>query len=432
MNQLRFTISALAICAVFGTVLPANADSGYQPYYYVQGAGQYVAPVAAPQPVAVQVTAPQVSTPQVSAPVVTQPAVQVAAPVTNTNIQVATPQPVMVPVTTPTVSVPSSTIITTEPVAMEPVTLNRPVQSASNDPLSSINHLPSYVYDPAVDVRRPAYVTPRARDPKVASYAMPLTTMSGFQIGLQFSRYEYQETVPGNDNFMNLKGPNFGLVMNGTKAYASGLFWGAEVRGVYGMMDYSGGNVDLSTGDVTPTTKSNEDNWILEPRLFVGQDYVFNDAFWGHANFALSPYIGFGYRYLNNDGRGTDSSGVDAGYRRHSNYLYFPFGVTNRFMVTDKMRASLNLEYDQLIYGWQKSELGDAISGAGDLENGQKKGHGFRGSLMAEWPKWSFGPFFNYWDIKKSEVACDSSSSLCGYEPQNETWEYGIESRYRF
>jgi hypothetical protein len=128
----------------------------------------------------------------------------------------------------------------------------------------------------------------------------------------------------------------------------------------------------------------------MDTRLLGGHDFVFENA-----SFSLAPYAGLGFRYLYNDGRGSDTNGVE-GYERYSHYIYVPVGLTPRFRVTDLSRLSLNMEYDQLIYGWQVSSLGDSISGATDLTDSQHSGYGLRGSLMYEVPHWSFGPFFDY------------------------------------
>ncbi|MGL1161882.1 hypothetical protein ACSTKX_24865, partial [Vibrio parahaemolyticus] len=57
-------------------------------------------------------------------------------------------------------------------------------------------------------------------------------------------------------------------------------------------------------------------------------------------------------------------------------------------------------------------------------------GYGMRGNMMFEWSKWSMGPFFNYWNIDQSQLACNNY--LCGVEPHNQTIEYGFQGRYRF
>ena len=116
------------------------------------------------------------------------------------------------------------------------------------------------------------------------------------------------------------------------------------------------------------------------------------------------------------------------GYARFSHYIYVPVGVTPRFRISSSERLSVNMEYDQLVYGWQLSTLSQL--GLADLTNTQDSGYGARLSVMYEWPTWSVGPFFNYWNINQSTTDC--AGGFCGDEPHNQTIQYGIQGRYHF
>lgn len=308
--------------------------------------------------------------------------------------------------------------------------IQAPVSASSSDgiqtipattaPISNAEPLPTFSYDPKLDPRNVPYVAPSAG---AVQEKMRLGTDTGAELGLQLSHYHYQEHIVPDQQFMHLSGDNIGLIFDGSRAYRSGFFWGGDARLTYGRADYTGGDQDIY-GNIYPSSRNGDTNIIAETRAFLGHDYIYTNALWGTINFSLSPYAGLGFRYLFHDGSGSDSNGVK-GYKRYSHYLYVPFGITPRFRITDASRISLNAEYDQLIYGWQVSAFSD-----GDLTNSQHGGRGWRGSVMYEREHWSFGPFANYWNINESSYAC--TASVCGWEPHNQTYEYGLQGKYRF
>jgi len=139
-----------------------------------------------------------------------------------------------------------------------------------------------------------------------------------------------------------------------------------------------------------------------------------------------SPFIGIGYRYLFNDLRGYSSSGA-IGYRRESNYLYVPIGLTHRFELQDEALLATTLEYDLFLRGKQVSKLSDTgLFGYADVTNDQYGGGGFRAEVMYTLVDWSFGPFISIWDIKDSNLV-----QGVGLEPQNRTTEFGLRMRCR-
>ena len=170
-------------------------------------------------------------------------------------------------------------------------------------------------------------------------------------------------------------------------------------------------------------------DWIAEVRAVIGRDYPMGDGV------ALSPYIGFGYRYLYNDLTGYTSTGA-VGYERYSHYFYVPVGVTLRFRASERWVIAPTLEYDWFLTGRQKSKLSDTGNGFSDANNEQDRGRGYRASLMFESRHWAFGPWLHYWNIKDSDTVFVGFDLLGRAtfvtEPENWTREYGIEFRYRF
>ena len=236
----------------------------------------------------------------------------------------------------------------------------------------------------------------------------PLATRPGWEAGGQLAYYHYEE--PG---FIRLTGPRLGPVGAYTFAWRNHMFLRIDARSSYGLLKYEGSG-----------TKSSIPDWILETRTVAGMD------FFPGAKVSLSPYLGLGYRFLFNDLRGYSSSGA-AGYRRYSNYLYAPVGLTMRIAVGDRWVLAPNVEADVFIVGKQKTQLSDTNSGFNDVTNTQKQGYGYRAYFMFEKDHLAFGPWIHYWHISDSDV---QPIGLGGFalEPENWTREIGFEFRYRF
>lgn len=234
-----------------------------------------------------------------------------------------------------------------------------------------------------------------------------LRTRPGLEGAFTFSGYHYQEP----DISVLMEGLKYGLEATGTYTF-SGWFVSGGARFAYGLVDYKGSGTDKDHSD-----------YIWEIRATGGRDFML-----GRVN--VSPYTGLGYRFLYNDNRGVTSTGA-LGYERESQYVYIPFGVTPRFnLFNNGSRIALNLEYDLFLYGNQRSYLSKTRLSAEDLENEQDRGWGLRGSILYEGENWSAGPFFNYWNIATSSRNCNVD--LCGYEPMNQTYEFGLRLAYRF
>jgi opacity protein-like surface antigen len=238
----------------------------------------------------------------------------------------------------------------------------------------------------------------------------PLLTRRGWEIGGQVSTYKYEE--PG---LMNLEGERVGFVGAYNFTNHNRVYSRIDFRVSYGKLDYE----SFGTG-----TSSDIPDWIGEVRAVVGRDYLVGEGF------ALSPYLGFGYRYLYNDLRGYSSTGA-VGYRRYSEYFYVPIGLTMRMRAGDQWVFAPTVEYDAFLGGNQKSKLSDTGLGFSDAYNDQDRGRGYRVYLMVEGRRWAFGPWLHYWKIKDSDIV-PIGFGFGGLEPENWTREYGLEFRYRF
>ena len=134
-------------------------------------------------------------------------------------------------------------------------------------------------------------------------------TESGNEFAVSLGLYRYEE--PG---LMSLRGLKGGFDLRTTKAYrARHAFLRGELR-------YAGGRVDYTSNGTG--SSSGEPDWYIEGRALVGNDWLLKSS-------TLSSYVGLGYRFLMNDGRGITSTGA-GGYRRQSTYFYLPVGLIYR------------------------------------------------------------------------------------------------------
>ena len=251
-------------------------------------------------------------------------------------------------------------------------------------------------------------ISPVASAQKSVS-ADPLLTRRGWEVGGQLSDYRYEEPNVG----AKIWGPTVGITGAYTYTGAGHWFFKVDGRSAYGSLKYKGSG----TLDSVP-------DWILETRAVVGKDFL------PRSGVSLSPFAGLGYRYLYNDLRGTTSTGA-AGYQRYSQYLYAPLGLTSRFNVNGQWVLAPTVEYDYFIRGRQKTQFADTGQGFSDANNKQNKGYGYRLSVMAENGSWAFGPWMQYWNIEDSDIV-PIGFGFRGLEPKNETWEYGLQVKYRF
>ena len=244
----------------------------------------------------------------------------------------------------------------------------------------------------------------------------PLLTRPGLEVGAQAAHYHYEE--PGVAKLIGLRAGGVGAF-----TFTQGdAFFKADGRVSLGNLKYQGSGTQNSVPD-----------YIFEVRLVAGTDLKSGEGV------VLSPYAGLGYRYLYNDLRGytrgpvtpLNPSGIYAGYRRYSNYLYAPLGLTLRTGINDGWVLAPTIEYDYFIRGSQTTMLADAGLGDPNFTSEQKRGSGYRFALMAEKDHLAIGPWIHYWNIKESEHVALGPGRF-GWEPENWTREFGVEVRYRF
>lgn len=222
---------------------------------------------------------------------------------------------------------------------------------------------------------------------------------SSLEIALEPSYIKYKE--PG---IMRESGVMLGI--SGAYIYRDNAMLKAEARGSWGEVDYR------NSGRI-----NNIQDSIIELRALGGYDLPVKEKL------TLTPYLGFGYRYLKEDGKNRISSTNAIFYDRISRYYYSPVGIEAKYALENNWSIGATAEYDIFWKGKQQSNLGYIGSGFEDAKNNQDRGYGVRSSIKVQRKLDEFNlliePFARYWNIKKSDVADQ------GFEPKNRSLELG-------
>ncbi len=195
-----------------------------------------------------------------------------------------------------------------------------------------------------------------------------------------------------------------------------------DAKASYGRVDY----------ESVSGTIDNIDDYMIEIRGLLGKDFYVG------TKSLLTPFSGLGWRYLNDDTGGKQSSTGAHGYERESRYFYAPFGLEATEQLNSVWFLSLTGEYDLFISGQQTSHLSDVPGGYPDLKNKQRDGYGARGSLrlLHKGQEMNFlvEPFIRYWHIKDSDTATATGTGfiVTGLEPDNNSTEIGAKLGVEF
>ncbi len=241
-----------------------------------------------------------------------------------------------------------------------------------------------------------------------------------WELGTEISHITYKEPGVMKEKGM-MYGVNFSYTYRGWLPPAD-----SEVNNCMGKIEgrVSWGEVDYKNSG----TLNDIEDYMLEFRGLVGYDFSVLRAS------TITPYMGIGYRYLNDDMSGRTTSTGAWGYEREITYGYIPMGIEMMTDLGSKWSIGATLEYDYFWDGTVKSHLGD-VPGYYDIENDQDSGYGCRGSikLQKKGNKINFviESFVRYWNIKKSDYTTDPLGSTW-YEPKNNSLEFGVKFAARF
>jgi hypothetical protein len=247
-----------------------------------------------------------------------------------------------------------------------------------------------------------------------------LRTRDGQELGLTLSSYSYQEPSVS----VGMTAINYGLEYQKTSLLSDGRFLTAGIDYATGTDRYSGsGTLDVP-------------KYYYDAKLAIGTDWVYGSQI-------VSPYLGLGYRFLNQTGGGLTTSTGAVMYDRQSTYLYIPVGLKQRSLTGDGAVWESSFELDYLVSGNQFSGLSVmnnfGYTSSTDINNRQTSGYGLNASFMYKRPDgWSLGPYWKYWNISNSDLATwtyksgSTSYTKSMYEPANTTEEFGFKALYQF
>ncbi len=266
-------------------------------------------------------------------------------------------------------------------------------------------------------VRRHLLPLPLLLLPLVApAQPVSLRSTDGSELGVEIMNLRH-EAGSGSTGY-GYEGNKVGLVGRFTQALPDNWYWGADARQSHGNINYS----SASRG-----SKGGNPDVLTEARITAGKDYPLGSQL-------LAPYFGLGYRELSTDLRGLTSTG-DTGYRRRSQYVYLPLGLTHRLPLPAGARLSTSLEYDLLLEGRQSFLLSDTDTTSSDPVTSQRHGYGLRLQSSYETYHWSLGFFVHDWRLGESDQARQSLAGVPAArveEPGNSTREVGVQFRLRF
>jgi hypothetical protein len=258
------------------------------------------------------------------------------------------------------------------------------------------------------------------------------TRMNTLDGGTEIYYYRYDEPTPGEG--VKIHGPMYGYYADYDYRPGPSSILDNLIANVYSLQARYGTSHDLEYNGSGIVKGKYDDDWEL--RGAIGKDYFIG------ANSRVTPYFGFGYRFLFDRGNGELSSINDYGYDRKSHYYYLPLGGNAVMELPGNWEIGTNIEYDFFIYGLQKSYLsdGDQFNGLNNpnITNDQNQGFGMRISikLLKRWPLFDLyvEPYIRFWDIEQSEAvtAVIDGKLQTGVEPKNNTMEVGSKFGIQF
>jgi len=263
--------------------------------------------------------------------------------------------------------------------------------------------------------------------PKVPSNV--ITRVHSLDIGSEISYYRYEEPDLG----VKIFGPMYGFYADYAYRPADPNFFNNFLTNVYMLqaryaMSY---NLDYKGSG----TFRNKHDDVMEFRGLIGKDYFIG------TDLRVTPYIGFGYRYLFDRGNGEITSSNNYLYDRKSQYYYLPLGGDVVREMPNNWEIDFNAEYDILLRGQQNSFLNDGNQfgfNNPEIVNHQHHGFGLRGSVkfLKRGPVVDFyvEPYVRFWNIEQSSVVTAFVDGSLGQwvEPKNNTTEVGSRFGIQF
>lgn len=249
-------------------------------------------------------------------------------------------------------------------------------------------------------------------------------------LGSEIFYYRYQEPNVG----VKIWGPMYGFYAGYAYRPAGPHSFNNFLTNVYMAQARFATSRDLEYKGSGILKNKHDDAW--EFRGLVGKDYFVG------TNSRVTPYFGFGYRYLFDRGNGQLTSTNNYAYDRKSHYYYLPLGGDWTMAMPHDWDIDFNAEYDIFLYGLQKSYLSDGDQFNHDhnpnIANSQHKGFGVRGSIKflkrGSVVDFYVEPYIRYWNIKQSKTVTATVDGSVDQlvEPKNNTIEVGSRFGIQF
>ena len=230
----------------------------------------------------------------------------------------------------------------------------------------------------------------------------------GFYLGTKI----YEERDTEEQFFMSQDGYMLGLITTSAD-YSRDSYFGWITRLAAGEVDYTSNGTGTMTG--IPDYQFETTGYFGVP--FEGSDY------------RITPFGGFGLRYLLNASGLKQSSTGHSGYDRESRYLYAPLGINIESSPVNNSYWEFRGEYLHFISGQQTSHLSQVSSNYNDITNDQDEGSGIKLTYKYHFDSsFAIEGYSDYWDIADSKL--DVSGNF--YEPRNSTSETGIRILWNY
>jgi hypothetical protein len=277
------------------------------------------------------------------------------------------------------------------------------------------------------------------QNPQPKSMSNVKTRVNTFDMGGEIFYYRYQEpsyvTMYGNtEPDVKIRGPMYGGFIDYTYRPSAPNLLNNFLTSVYFLQARYATSSDLEYIG-SGIAKGKHDD-VDEFRGLIGKDFFIG------RDTLVTPYFGFGYRYLFDHGDDEITSSRGYMYDRKSHYYYLPLGANVAFDMPKNWEIDLNAEYDIFIEGWQKTYLTDGNQFGWDntdLANRQDNGYGIRGSIKflkkGSLVDFYVEPYIRYWNIEQSKgelISIDNAAPLIYGEPANNTVEVGTKFGIQF
>jgi hypothetical protein len=250
----------------------------------------------------------------------------------------------------------------------------------------------------------------------------PPLPVNNYSAGVEgfYERYEEPDATVNTS-------ATYGSATMGYEHVKNGFFSAFDIRFSEGKEDYKSDSGTLN----------GESALESDVRFRTGLDV----AVWhGH----LLPYVGLGWRYYFDEGKGLSTNTGALAYDRHISQFYIPIGSTYRF-TSGNWTYAPNAEFDILANGRVNTHFSaiDQFLAPGNQEpnitnkQGFASGIGLRGEFMVgqqyQHFGWEAGPFVRYWNISDSScVSTPNSAPGCLLEPHNTRLQTGVAARINF